>query len=486
MADEFAKGIPQKEIVHDIPDVSEPEIWEYAVQRHKARRAGEHLDLRLGDPGTGFAHSWSMRRWPSPGDKLLAVQQPTHTMDYMDFQGQLPEGYGAGLVSLDDRDKVEITNATPDKISFNVYRGKGPEEYSLVRMQDDKWLILNRTINRQRIPGLPQDKPNYKEKQPSEVDFDNDDEVMQAKIDGAHNLIIFPRFGRHPRVMSYRPGKRVETGVIEHTHKLPNYYKIPIPKKLKDTILRGETYAADSKGRAIRAADLGSLLNSSVWKSRANQEGRQTPLRTVLFDVVQHKGKDVSNLPYRDKLRILEEVVAEIPDFHLPRMAMTSDEKRKLFEEIRSGKVPETKEGVVTWPLSTSDRPTKYKFRPEHDVYIRGFFDATPGSKYEGNAIGGFFYSHTSRGPIVGRVGTGLSDELRRKMFQDPTKYVGAVARVSALDLYPMAGKEDELGALRAPAFKDWHLDKNDVEFLKSAMLNPFDDFIEYLIADLS
>lgn len=485
MAEEFAPGIPSKEVMHPLPEVKEPEVWEYAVHAHKAKRAGKHFDLRLGDPSSKFAHSWAVRHWPEPGAKTLAVQQPTHTLEYMDFKGELPEGYGAGTVDLAERDNVEIVRATPDKVHFNVYKGKGPEEYSLIRMQDQNWLLMNRTVHRQRITGLPEDKPKYKDRSPDKVDFDNDEEVMQPKIDGAHNLVVFPGFGLHPKFISHRPGKRVETGVIEHSQKIPDIFNLPVPKKLKGTILRGEVFATGPDGKAIRASELGSLLNSNVWKSRALQQGGKRPLRTVLFDVVQFKGRNFEDQPYEEKLKILDQIAKEIGYFELPRMARTPAEKRKLFEDIRSGKIPETKEGVVTWNLARPGPPTKHKFRPDHDVYIRGFFDATPGSKYEGNAVGGFTYSHTEGGEIVGRVGTGLSDELRRKMYEDPEKYLGSVARVTALDVYPLVGKESEKGALRAPSFSDWHLDKNDVAFLKAASM-PLDMMIDHIITDMS
>lgn len=481
MDNEFAPGIPSKEIMHAIPEVKEPEVWEYTIHAHHAKRAGKHFDLRLGDPSTKFAHSWSVRNWPKPGAKTLAVQQPTHTMEYMKFKGQLPEGYGAGFVDIEDRDNIEIVRSTPDKVHFNVYKGRGPEEYSLIRMKDKNWLLLNRTVSRQRIPDLPSSKPKYKNK---EVNFDNDEEVMQAKIDGAHNLIVFPSFGLHPKFVSHRPGGK--SGVIEHSQKVPGVFDMQIPKHLKNTILRGELFATDSTGKAIKSTDLGGILNSNVWKSRAKQEGGKMPLRTVLFDVVQYKGKNYEEKPYEEKLKVLEQIANDIKYFELPRMARTPAEKRKLFEDIRSGKIKETKEGVVTWNLLRPEPPIKYKFRPDYDVYIRGFFDATPGSKYEGNSVGGFSYSHTPDGPIVGRVGTGLSDNLRKKMYENPNNYIGAVAKVTALDIYPNIkdGKDDK-GALRAPSFSEWHLDKNDVAFLKAASM-PLDMMIDNIITEMS
>ena len=92
-------------------------------------------------------------------------------------------------------------------------------------------------------------------------------------------------------------------------------------------------------------------------------------------------------------------------------MATAEMEKRKLFEDIRDDRVPETKEGVVLWNRKSGAPPIKAKFRRDHDVYVRAFY---PGEgKYKNKGVGGFLFSHSPDGPIVGRVGTGLSDAQR-------------------------------------------------------------------------
>lgn len=475
MAQEFAPGIPDKDLSHELPNVSDPEEWQFALQHHLAEKAGEHLDLRLGDLASGWAHSWALKYWPKPGERRRAIKQSTHSLKYMDFEGQIHEGYGKGDVKLVDREKMEVLKSSPNKITFNVYKGRDPHEYALIRKGNDDWLLINRTISRDRYPDLPDDKPPYVDR---DIDIENPQEVLQAKIDGAHNLVVFPKSGSYPKFVSYRPGKRAEGGIIEHTHKIPDFSKLPIPPHLRDSIVRGEIYAKGPTGKAIKSHELGALLNSGIWNSRAKQEGAQSPLKTVLFDVVRHRGRDVSQEPYRRKLSILEEIIQDIPYFELPPMARTPKEKKKLFEDIVAGRVPETEEGVVAWNMEQYAPAARIKIRPDYDVYIREFYDARPGTKYEGNAVGGFLYSHEPDGPIVGRVGAGLSDKLRRKMYENPGSYTGAVATVTAQGKF-------KSGALRAPSFSEWHLDKNDLEFLKYAEFMDIKQLIGALAADL-
>jgi hypothetical protein len=456
-------GIPDRSISHDLPAIEKPTTFEFVVHDHKADKRGRHYDLRLGDPSTGHAHSWAMpAKWPAPGEKSWAIKQPTHSLKYMDFEGTITEGYGKGDVSKAQRDRVEVTKSGPNHISFNVYKGSGPEEYSLHRIQDTKWILHNKTITRSSHD-FPNERPPYKEVKMDKVDrhLDDDNYIASAKIDDAHNLFILPGSGEQIRVVSYRTAKRVPTGVIEHTHKVPALFGLKTPAGLGGTILRGGLYAMNAQTeKAVPAKDLAGMLNSSVWNSRTKQK-EHGELIPVIYDVVSHRGRNMESVPYAEKLKVLMEVADKLP-FELPRMAHSKADKMELIRKIRRGEIPETEEGVVFWNLAKSEAPIKAKFSQDHDVYIKGFF---PGEgKYKDNGVGGFFYSHEENGPIVGRVGTGLSDELRRDMHSHPDRYKGLVARVKAQDKFPS-------GALRAPAFYDWHLDKNDPQAIANVKL---------------
>lgn len=457
---EDAPGIPSRETIQAIPEITKPKTWELGVHEHDAKKRGLHLDLRLGDPDTGHAHSWALTStWPDPGKSVWAIQQPTHTVKYMDFKGTIPFGYGAGEVKLKDRGKTEIVKATDDHVSFNVYRGKGPEEYTLHRMKDKTWKLFNRTLTKEKLPEFP-DRPDYKAVDAEHAHVMNPNYVMSAKLDDAHNLFVFPK-DKPIRVVSYRATDR-PVGVIEHTHKVDGVFNTLTPKELAGTVLRGGLLTTNpDTGRPIQVTRLSGLLNSNVWKSRADQE-EHGKLRPVIYDVVEHAGKSMSDAPYKEKLEVLEKVHKALPQFELPPMAYTKGEKTKLLNEIQKGEHTATEEGVVLWNLNKSAPPLKVKFFPDYDVHLRGTFSG--GGKYTDKGSGGFTYSHTPEGPIVGRVGTGLSDKLREDLHKHPTKYIGLVAKVDAQEKYVS-------GALRMPAFKGWHLDKNDRRRLDQVVL---------------
>ena len=456
---EGAPGILRGAAVHTIPTVKHPEVWHFGVHDHYSEGgAGRHFDLRLGHPETGHAHSWALRYWPAPGEMRLAVQQPTHSVDYMDFSGRIESGYGKGRVDLIRRDKTEVIHADNNHVRFNLYSGKGQEEYLLRRAGGNKWLLHNITPTRNgKAADLPNSKPKYRAKEPDKLDPNRPDTVWQAKIDGAHAIFMFDKPGSQARVFSYRPTER-ETGVIEHTHRLPAHTTLKTPSALQGSILRGELYGADETGKALEPARIGGILNANVWKSRKKQE-EEGPLRSVVFDVVKWKGRNVENEPYSKKLEMLREAVRHAPWLELPRMAHTPEEKQKLFDDIKSGREPTTKEGIIEWHLPSSAPPTKAKFLDEKDVIVRRIFP----EKREGMA-GGFEFSYTKGGPIVGRVGTGMSHAMKRDMLQNPSKYEGLTARV-------LMQRTADRYAPRAPKFYGFHPDQDLPHDIKTAAM---------------
>lgn len=474
---EFAPGIPAERGIYPIPEVKEDDqnqTWTASLSKHPAIRRGTHLDLRLIDP-QGRAHSWAFQDMPEPGKNSYAVQMPTHKKRYAlrDQPFSIPEGYGATrpgekVEPLYVRG-VEVIEASDKNIRLIKHDGQQSEEITMKRVmpalsakQPPLWVINNATKNRSTGEGqrIPAGKPTYKEIDPDQVDFNDPSEVMTPKIDGAHVLVDMARDQKFMRVYSYRPTAR-KTGLIEHTFKFPDFQNRKSDDSVNNTMVRAELWGS-REGKAIPAEELAGLLNSGVEKSRREQKERGVTLRLSAIDVIRHGGKNYENKPFADKLEVLHAVRKGTKGLiEIPPMAATPDEKVAMLKTIKEGKLPMTKEGVVLHDI-TSSKMTKVKFKPDHDVYVRRIF-TKPQGRAKGHA-GGFSFSWTPDGPEVGRVGTGFSHEMKADMLKSPDKYVGRVATVNSQGAYANKTDASQRGALRAPAFRRWHLDKNDPE----------------------
>src|SRR5262245_21667402 len=120
---------PSGDAKHKSPAGRTPRF--FCVQKHLASHL--HYDFRL--EHNGVLLSWAVPKGPSldPKTKRLAMHVEDHPLEYGDFEGVIPEGYGAGIVMLWDRgtwtpevDDVDAALKKGDlKLTLNGYKLKG-------------------------------------------------------------------------------------------------------------------------------------------------------------------------------------------------------------------------------------------------------------------------------------------------------------------------------------------------------------------------
>src|ERR1043166_6406729 len=110
------------------------------IHEHHARNL--HFDLRL--EMEGVLKSWAVPKGVSldPADKRLAVAVPDHSVNYIDYEGEISEGsYGAGDVRIWDNGHYE-TPTDPyrqlqsGKLTFMFFGLKVRGEFTLVRLHN--------------------------------------------------------------------------------------------------------------------------------------------------------------------------------------------------------------------------------------------------------------------------------------------------------------------------------------------------------------
>jgi DNA ligase D-like protein (predicted 3'-phosphoesterase) len=130
----------------------------FVIQEHDA--STHHYDFRL--EVDGVLKSWAVPKGPStdPFEKRLAVRTEDHPLDYIDFEGVIPEGeYGAGPVIVwdtgtwedlkkdDDGHPVPLTDQLADgHATFRLHGEKVSGGYALIRTDmddgDERWLLI--------------------------------------------------------------------------------------------------------------------------------------------------------------------------------------------------------------------------------------------------------------------------------------------------------------------------------------------------------
>jgi bifunctional non-homologous end joining protein LigD len=115
----------------------------FCVQKHLASHL--HYDFRL--EHNGVLLSWAVPKGPSldPSTKRLAMAVEDHPIEYGDFEGVIPSGYGAGIVMLWDRgtwtpeaDDVDAALKKGDlKLTLDGFKLKG--SWVLVRTKGGRW-----------------------------------------------------------------------------------------------------------------------------------------------------------------------------------------------------------------------------------------------------------------------------------------------------------------------------------------------------------
>ena len=122
----------------------------FVIQQHDASHL--HFDFRL--EMEGVLRSWAVPKGPSmdPTEKRLAVEVEDHPLEYIDFEGTIPEGeYGAGRVLIWDRGTYRLLERRNDKIIFFLEGEKLRGNFALVRLKRSKkgkdWLLIKQKDN---------------------------------------------------------------------------------------------------------------------------------------------------------------------------------------------------------------------------------------------------------------------------------------------------------------------------------------------------
>lgn len=403
------------------------DLVDYVIDQHNARIRGLHQDYRFGKKGLGL-HSFATTKdiqKATPGVPLSLFQQPTHAFKHLDFEGTIPPGYGAGEVKKLEKGKLLFTEVGPNELHYTVASKRPEERYALIKGQDKQWLMAKG----KPAEKLDVEKPKFKNISPDQIkDFVKnlpETATAEPKIDGS---LIYMLLKNKPELFSHRTSKR-DNGGIRHTERFfGGRPEFKFPDKYRGSILMGELYGQQD-GKTIAPQKLNAFLNSTIENSLNRQKQEGVQLKTTLFDIAKSK------LSPDQKREALKEILKYLPTdkFELSQQVTGKKDIQSLIKQIATNKHPKTNEGVI---VHSDGKSYKLKNKEEDDAIIKGYKSGE--GKYKGQGIGSILYAlKDNPDKIVGRVGSGLSDELRKVLMENPDEYIGRVLRVSHMGKFP-------------------------------------------------
>jgi bifunctional non-homologous end joining protein LigD len=401
----------------------------FVVQKHQARRL--HYDLRL--EHAGVLKSWAVPKGPSldPRDKRLAVQVEDHPLDYMNFEGRIPEGeYGAGLVEIWDKGTYSLdpesggtgavrsmtASLKKGHIDFTLRGNRLLGHFTLVRLKNKEkdWLLIKRKDPPAAGPaGGPgrADPPStgrldlsgaVKAPFPEKVSpmlatlvdgpFDREGWSFEVKWDGYRSIAEIK--GGKVRLVS-RNGKLQNSKFPTVVAGLSGF---PV-----DAVFDGEVVAVDGKGRP----DFQALQNS-----RNLAEGR---ILYYVFDVLYAAGYDLRALPLRQRRAILSKLV---PVSKTVRLSESIEKRGQAY--FRAAQKMGL-EGIMAKDLASPYRSgvrtrdwLKVKTQRRQEAVICGFTEPRASRRYFGALVLGAY----RKGQLVwiGHVGAGFSEPTLKEL----------------------------------------------------------------------
>ncbi len=178
-----------------------------------------------------------------------------------------------------------------------------------------------------------------------------------------------------------------------------------------NAIVDGEIAVLDEKG----ISNFGALQN---WRSEADGE-----LYFYVFDIVWLDGKDLSNLPLKERRTVLESVV---PQNGLIRLSTAFEESGIEFFEAAKKTGLEgiiaKKAGSIYQPGKRSKEWLKIKANKRQEMVIGGYTRNDDTSKLFSALLVGVYEKGKLR--YTGKVGTGFNDKMQLEMLATFKKYI--------------------------------------------------------------
>jgi len=269
----------------------------YVVHRHHATRL--HWDVRL--EMHGVLASWAVPQGPplEGGKRRLAVHTEDHPLEYLTFHGVIPDGYGAGTMTIWDEGTYDLLKDSESeyKVAFHGQRLEG--EWVLVQTKQNEgrdWLMIkhgpvakDHILDSKIYPmlAITADEP-----------FDSPDFAFEPKWDGVRTLAFVD--GGVVRLQT--------RNLLDCTAQYPEAHQIAEALTgAYQAIVDGEIVALDEKG--VPSFQKLQPRMHQRNESELRRLRKSTPVVYEVFDILWADGRDLTKRPLRERQQLLDEAL---------------------------------------------------------------------------------------------------------------------------------------------------------------------------------
>jgi bifunctional non-homologous end joining protein LigD len=380
---------------------AKPDVPRFVIQEHHATRL--HWDLRLEHDGA--LASWAIPNGlpEEPKVNRKAVRTEDHPIEYLSFHGEIPEGYGAGTMTIWDEGVYDLLKWEPRKVEVHLHGTRTDARYALFATgKEDEpkdWMI-----HRMDPPDDPDREPMPEQvlpmlARPGKLPRDDGGWAFEIKWDGVR-AIAFSQPGRLR--LQARSGSDI-------THSYPELSKLNRALSSHSAILDGEIVAFGPDGRP----SFGTLQHRMhvASESSARRLAKATPVTYMIFDVLWLDGHSLTAMPYEERRARLTELGLDGERWQTPQHVVGNG------EQVLALAAEQGLEGVIAKRLESSYEPgrrtntwIKIKNVQREEFLIAGWL---PGEGRRRERIGALLLGTREGGSLryVGRVGTGFTEE---------------------------------------------------------------------------
>ena len=266
----------------------------FVIQEHHARAL--HWDVRL--ERDGVLVSWAVPKGLplNPKTNHLAVHTEDHPIDYATFAGEIPHGeYGGGKVILWDRGHYELEKWSDREVKVVFHGARARGRYVFFQTRGRDWMVHRMDpppdADWQPVPvGL---RPMLPVRGELPSGRKRDSWAYEMAWGGIRALVAVE--GGRVRVTDAR-GEDVSAAYPELRGLGPAFGS-------RVALLDGELIALDRTGRPSQRQLRRRSPRAGAPDRRA---AREAPVSYLAYDLVHLEGRDIAELPYRDRRELLE------------------------------------------------------------------------------------------------------------------------------------------------------------------------------------